>query len=713
MSAYGARDASSTTNRLNNRTLFANRTILQTALNTNLTNHITLQGGGQSGATDYFFYESARTGAIETTVAEEQSYILSVLDNNPSAPIVPIPAVPISPVLTGITPGDGTITIQFTQETPLPPITNYQYNLNGGAFILFSPAATSSPVTISGLTNGTSYTIILQAINDLGTSTDSNSLAAVPGLVPGPPTALVATPGVAQASVTFTPPVYTSGLPITGYTITSSPGGFQQTGFAPPIVVTGLTNGTAYTFTAIATNIIGNSVPSAASSPVTPVAIPLPVAPVITSVDRTDTFFIVNFTQDMSNGASAVTNYDYSTNGGVSFITLSPADGITPITIRTQSDGSAFLPNTTYQFQMRAVNAAGLGSPCANYAVKTMTYAKYSKYTTVGSASWTAGSDSTIVQYIVVGGGGGSGGAYSEVLNLGNVPLGRVSTGGVPDSYWINLDEGFSFGRMYYDIDTVVTLFLPARMTIQTGGGTITLNASFGDQNKWYPTEIVYWVGSGIPTVTNYAQPSYTINSTNNNNVGPGSGGGAGSQFSSALTYSVYVVTPGTAYSVTVGAGGAGGTAATNTETAGSRGGSSSFATITAAGGSGGSGSHTASVSTNGYNNGGKGGQDGILSGTNLLGGGGGQGISDNGSDGTSTAGGAGGAGVTINFDGAGNVTYVSGGIGGVPNTVVTGTAAANTGRGGIGTGSLINSYASGNNGGDGLVWIKYWTDTP
>ena len=56
------------------------------------------------------------------------------------------------------------------------------------------------------------------------------------------------------ASVTFTAPTFDGKLPITGYTVTSSPGGFTGTGSTSPITVSGLQSATAYTFTITATN---------------------------------------------------------------------------------------------------------------------------------------------------------------------------------------------------------------------------------------------------------------------------------------------------------------------------------------------------------------------------------------------------------------------------------------------------------------------------
>jgi hypothetical protein len=92
--------------------------------------------------------------------------------------------------------------------------------------------------------------------------------------VPNAPTIGTATGGSAQASVAFTAPANTGGSVITSYTVTSSPGGFTGTGALSPIVVTGLANGTAYTFTVRATNGAGTGPSSAASNSATPVAPP-------------------------------------------------------------------------------------------------------------------------------------------------------------------------------------------------------------------------------------------------------------------------------------------------------------------------------------------------------------------------------------------------------------------------------------------------------
>lgn len=92
----------------------------------------------------------------------------------------------------------------------------------------------------------------------------------VTAVVPGAPGIGTATAGDAQATVTFTAPSFAGGAMISGYTVTSNPGGVTATGSGSPITVTGLANGTAYTFTVTASNSAGTSAASAPSNPVTP-----------------------------------------------------------------------------------------------------------------------------------------------------------------------------------------------------------------------------------------------------------------------------------------------------------------------------------------------------------------------------------------------------------------------------------------------------------
>uniref|UniRef100_UPI003F4955FB putative Ig domain-containing protein n=1 Tax=Ensifer adhaerens TaxID=106592 RepID=UPI003F4955FB len=92
----------------------------------------------------------------------------------------------------------------------------------------------------------------------------------VNAVVPGAPSGVVATAGNASAEVSFVAPVNTGGAPITGYTVTASPGGLTETGPASPLTVVGLTNGASYTFTVTAANSSGPGIASGVSNAVTP-----------------------------------------------------------------------------------------------------------------------------------------------------------------------------------------------------------------------------------------------------------------------------------------------------------------------------------------------------------------------------------------------------------------------------------------------------------
>jgi hypothetical protein len=124
-----------------------------------------------------------------------------------------------------------------------------------------SPPATST--TITGLTAGTTYTFTVQASNSAGNgpaSTQSNSVTPTATGPPGVPTSVAASPASGQALVNWTAPSSNGGSPISGYTITPFIGTTAQTptqvnnGSATSATITGLTNGTAYTFKVSATN---------------------------------------------------------------------------------------------------------------------------------------------------------------------------------------------------------------------------------------------------------------------------------------------------------------------------------------------------------------------------------------------------------------------------------------------------------------------------
>lgn len=98
---------------------------------------------------------------------------------------------------------------------------------------------------------------------------------------PGTPTGVAATAGDARATVTWTAPPAGKWDAATSYRVVSNPAAAVVTVSAPTTtaVVTGLTNGTTYTFTVTASNAAGSGPVSAPSNPVTPEAAPPPPPP--------------------------------------------------------------------------------------------------------------------------------------------------------------------------------------------------------------------------------------------------------------------------------------------------------------------------------------------------------------------------------------------------------------------------------------------------
>ena len=183
--------------------------------------------------------------------------------SGPSNQVTPQATKPDPPVIVSGIAGDGTATIAFLPPSNDggAPITGYVITAAIGNITMNT---TSSPVTISGLTNGTSYTFYVVAKNSLGTS-DPSSVIIIPKTVPNPPV-IAAVEQNTQTSVTveITPP-NTNDEAIESYTITATSSTSQTitlTSQSTSILLTGLTAGETYTFTAIATNSTGDSLSS-------------------------------------------------------------------------------------------------------------------------------------------------------------------------------------------------------------------------------------------------------------------------------------------------------------------------------------------------------------------------------------------------------------------------------------------------------------------
>ena len=88
---------------------------------------------------------------------------------------------PSAPVIESITANNTSLMLSFTAGASNGSVvSNYKYSLNGGSYIALSPTDAISPITITGLTNGTSYQVQIRAVSNLGDGQVSNQLSATP-----------------------------------------------------------------------------------------------------------------------------------------------------------------------------------------------------------------------------------------------------------------------------------------------------------------------------------------------------------------------------------------------------------------------------------------------------------------------------------------------------------------------------------------------------
>ncbi|ABM26496.1 Fibronectin, type III domain protein [Shewanella sp. W3-18-1] len=218
--------------------------------------------------------------------------------------------------------------------------------------------------------------------------------------VPDAPTIGLAIAGEGQVSVAFTPPGNNGGSAITGYTVTSNPGGITGIGAGSPITVTGLTNGIAYTFTVIATNAVGNSIASAASNAVIPKgnqtitfnnpgALNFGTTPTLTATSSAGAGYAVSFSSATA-GVCTIT-----TGGTLTFVTSGSC------TIDADQPGDAAVNAATTVSQTFMVNAVVPGAPTIGTATAGNTQA------TVAFTAPTNTGGTTITGYTVTSNPGG------------------------------------------------------------------------------------------------------------------------------------------------------------------------------------------------------------------------------------------------------------------------------------------------------------------
>ncbi len=186
--------------------------------------------------------------------------------------------------------------------------------------------ATSTTATVTGLTNGQTYTFRVAAVNANGTGPDSaasNAVTPLNPVVPSAPTGVAARPATNSAQVTWTPASNSGDSAITSQTITPYREGVAQApvqvaASATTTTITGLDNGYGYTFRVRATNGVGAGPQSSESLEVTPqtTIFDFAVPPI---VDAGDTFAVelgMKFTAAFNGTITGIRFYKAAANTG-------------------------------------------------------------------------------------------------------------------------------------------------------------------------------------------------------------------------------------------------------------------------------------------------------------------------------------------------------------------------------------------------------------
>lgn len=286
-----------------------------------------------------------------------------------SGSVVPPTLVP--PVLVSATAANASVTLQW--NPPLgsgPPPNGYEVLEGVGGQTPAPPPINATEITtntylVSGLTNGTQYNFSVEAQSSSGTSLPSNVLSATPTSstgVPSAPRNVVASPGTAQAVVSWAVPSSSGSAPITSYTVTNQQGGSctDLAGSVPAnsCTVNGLTNGQRYVFAVEASNANGAGPWSSNSAAVSPGGVE-PGAPMNVVAVSGNQSATVSWSPPLADGGSAITSYTASDGPTHACSVLVTASSLDSCSISALTNGA------TYQFSVTSTNGAGTSASSA------------------------------------------------------------------------------------------------------------------------------------------------------------------------------------------------------------------------------------------------------------------------------------------------------------------------------------------------------------
>ena len=140
-----------------------------------------------------------------------------------------------------------------------------------GGYAATTVSVRSSTTLVATSPPGAAGSVNITVATTDGTSSASSADVFSYTTLPGAPTSVSARAGNNSATITWVAPAFDGGTPITGYLITASNGSTFTVGNTTTDTVTGLANGTAYSFAVAAINAVGTGPSSFVSNSVTPI----------------------------------------------------------------------------------------------------------------------------------------------------------------------------------------------------------------------------------------------------------------------------------------------------------------------------------------------------------------------------------------------------------------------------------------------------------
>ena len=266
---------------------------------------------------------------------------------------------PSSPTISSVLTGNGSVQLGISapDATGSSPVIRYEYTTKAGLTWYTLPAIVAGTSQISGLKNASAYTVRIRAVNTAGAGDVSESVTFTPtNKVPTAPKLQLVSLGNGQASLLITAPSGITAASVIGYQLSKDDGAsWNDVSInAGALNVSGLTNGvnTYLRLRAIGTNGAGVRSNHVIAKPFTN-----PTAPVLGTVVAASGQLTATFTAPSDNGGSLIKNYQYSTDGGATWISRSPVKITSPLVVTGLTNGS------TYDFTLRAVTALATGAP--------------------------------------------------------------------------------------------------------------------------------------------------------------------------------------------------------------------------------------------------------------------------------------------------------------------------------------------------------------